>query len=153
MQEDDLKKFAVLMAKFEIAFSEQITKEKMTLYFDYLDDLTIAQIGQAVDYLIERRERRGIPTIAEIRSATLGAIEYKAVQAWGELLNQKFQLEKSFEDRLIPEVTRIAFGSLDAFYSGEERNEMADRAHFLRAYKLIANLKEAQEGKRKRLPE
>lgn len=142
--------FALLMAKLETAFFETIPKETVALYSDYLNDLSINQIKRAVDYLIDKRERRGFPAIAEIRAATLGSVEHEAVQAWGEILRRTFDLDKTFEDPLIPEVAKVAFGGLESFYAGDTRNEMADRAHFIRTYKLIANLKEAQEG-RKRL--
>ena len=142
------KKFALLMAKLETAFFETISKESVALYVDYLDDLTIDQIKRAVDYLIEKRDKKGFPTIAEIRSATLGSTEYKAVQAWGLLLASTWQLNKTYKDPLIKEVTRVAFGSVKEFFAGDTKNEMADRAHFIRTYKLIANLKEAQEGRK-----
>jgi len=150
MNLENRKEFAFLMAKLETAFFETASKETVALYFEYLNDLSIDQIKRAVDYLIEKRERRGFPAIAEIRSATLGSSEYKAVQAWGELLGETYDLNKTFEDSLIPEVARVAFGGMKNFYTGDMKNEMADRAHFIRTYKLIANLKEAQVG-RKRL--
>ncbi len=148
MNHEHREKFAFLMAKLETVFFESISKESVILYFEYLNDLSINQIERAVDYLIKTRERRGFPAIAEIRTATLGSIEHKAVQAWGELLAQTYK-DKIFNDSLIDEVATVAFGSLREFYSLTTRNEMADRAHFIRTYKLIANLKEAQEGRKK----
>ena len=142
------EKFAFLMAKLETVFFESISKESIILYFEYLNDLSINQVERAVDYLIKTREKRGFPAIAEIRSATLGSIEYKAVQAWGLLLASTWQLNKTYKDSLIKEVTRVAFGSVKEFFAGDTKNEMADRAHFIRTYKLIANLKEAQEGRK-----
>ena len=150
MNLENKKDFAFLMAKLETAFFEATSKETIALYFEYLNDLSINQIKSAVDYLIETREKRGFPAIAEIRLATLGSAEYKAIQAWGELLDGSGCIDKRFNDSLIPEIVRVAFGSMDNFYSGDMRNDMADRAHFIRTYKLIANLKEAQKG-RKRL--
>jgi len=147
MNLENKKQFALVMAKLETAFFESISKESVILYFEYLNDLSINQVERAVDYLIKTREKRGFPSIAEIRAATLGSTEYKAIQAWGELLGQTYK-DKIFKDSIIPEVARIAFGSLQEFYAGDTRNEMADRAHFIRAYKLIANLKEAQKGRR-----
>lgn len=146
----DRKYFAFLMAQLETAFFESISKEAVALYVDFLNDLSIDQIKRAVDYLIERREKKGFPTIAEIRSATLGSVEYRAVEAWGQLLSGTYKLNKEYTDTLIPKVVKTAFGSIREFYSGDTKNEMADRAHFIRAYKLISNLKEAREG-RKRL--
>lgn len=148
MNLENKEQFAFLMAKLETAFFESVSKETVALYFDYLSDLSINQVTRAVDYLIEKREKRGFPSIAEIRSATLGSIEYKAVRAWGELLSQTY-IDIKFADTLIPEVAKIAFGSLQEFYAGDTRNEMADRAHFIRTYKLIANLREAQRDRKK----
>ena len=148
MNLENKEKFAFLMAKLETAFFESISKESVILYFEYLNDLSINQIERAVDYLIKTREKRGFPAIAEIRSATLGSVEYKAVQAWGLLLASTWQLNKTYKDSLIKEVTRVAFGSVKEFFTGDTKNEMADRAHFIRTYKLIANLKEAQEGRK-----
>ena len=148
MNLENKEQFAFLMAKLETVFFESISKESVILYFEYLNDLSINQVERAVDYLIKTREKRGFPAIAEIRAATLGSMEYKAVQAWGELLSQTY-VNAKFTDTLIPEVAKIAFGSLREFYAGDTKNEMADRAHFIRTYKLIANLKEAQEGRKK----
>ncbi len=148
MNLEDRKEFALLMAKLETTFFEAVSKETVALYFEYLNDLSISQIKRAVDYLVDKRERRGFPAIAEIRAATLGSSEYDAVQAWGEILGKTYDLGKTFEDPLIPEVAKVAFGGLESFYAGDKRNEMADRAHFIKAYKLIANLKEAQEGRK-----
>ncbi len=147
MNLENKEKFAFLMAKLETVFFESISKESVILYFEYLNDLSINQIGRAVDHLVKTREKRGFPAIAEIRSATLGSIEYKAVQAWGELLDQTYK-DKIFGDSIIPEVAKTAFGSMEEFYKGDTKNEMADRAHFIRTYKLIANLKEAQRDRR-----
>lgn len=152
MNQKNKEEFALLMAKLEAAFFETIPKVTVALYVEYLDDLSINQIKRAVDYLIDKRERRGFPSIAEIRSATLGSTEYEAVQAWGKILRRTYNLDKTFDDPLIPEVAKVAFGGLESFYAGDTRNEMADRAHFIRTYKLVANLKEAQ-GERKRLRE
>ena len=150
MNLEDKKEFALLMAKLETAFFETTSKEAVALYFEYLNDLSIDQIKRAADYLIEKREKRGFPAIAEIRSATLGSVEYRAVEAWGQLLSGTYKLNKEYADTLVPEVAKTAFGSIKEFYAADTKNEMADRAHFIRAYKLIANLREAQEG-RKRL--
>ena len=148
MNLENKEQFAFLMAKLETVFFESISKESVILYFEYLNDLSINQVERAVDYLIKTREKRGFPAIAEIRSATLGSVEYKAVQAWGELVVGTYDLDKNYKDDLICEVAIVAFGSLGDFYAGDTRNEMADRAHFIRTYKLIANLKEAQEGRK-----
>lgn len=149
MNLENKEQFAFLMAKLETVFFESISKESVILYFEYLNDLSINQIERAVDYLIKTREKRGFPSIAEIRSATLGSTEYKAVEAWRQLLSGTYDLNKEYTDTLIPEVAKTAFGSIEEFYKGDTKNEMADRAHFIRAYKLIANLKEAQEGRKK----
>ena len=148
MNLEDKKEFAFLMAKLETAFFESVSKVTVALYFDCLSDLSIKQITRAIDYLIDKRERRGFPPIGEIKSATLGSMEYKAIKAWGELLDKTYK-EKVFKDSLIYEVATVAFGSIENFYTGDTRNEMADRAHFIRAYKLIANLKEAQKDRKK----
>ena len=149
MNLENKEQFAFLMAKLETAFFESVSKVTVALYFDCLSDLSIEQIRRAVDWLVNKREKRGFPSIAEIRSATLGSTEYKAVKAWGELVVGTYDLDKNYKDDLISEVATVAFGSLGDFYSGDKRNEMADRAHFIRAYKLIANLKEAQKDRKK----
>ena len=148
MNLENKEQFAFLMAKLETAFFESISKVTVALYFDYLNDLSINQITRAVDYLIKKREKRGFPAIAEIRAATLGSVEYKAVQAWGSLLASTWDLNKTYKDPLIKEVTKVAFGSEKEFFAGDTKNGMADRAHFIRTYKLLANLKEAREGRK-----
>ncbi|GAG37074.1 unnamed protein product [marine sediment metagenome] len=148
MNHEDRKHFAFLMAQLETAFFESVSRETVALYVDYLNDLSINQIQRAVEYLIAKREKRGFPAIAEIRTATLGSTEYKAVKAWGELVVGTYDLDKKYKDDLISEVATVAFGSIGDFYAGDKRNEMADRAHFIRTYKLIVNLKEAREGRR-----
>lgn len=154
MKNNEKEKFAFLMAKIETAFFEKMAKETVALYFDYLDDLSIDQISRAINFLIENRDRRGLPTIAEIRKATLGSMEIKAVKAWGELLDAThFKKEEDYKDSLISEVAKVAFGSLNNYFNGDNRNDMADRAHFIKTYQLISNLKEAQKDRIKKLSE
>jgi len=152
MMQTDLKAFALLMAKLETAFSEVATKERIAVYFEQLSDLSIEQVRSAVNFILNTREWKGFPTIGEIKSATLGSMRDKATYAWGELIRQRYHLKSVFEDPLIPEVTRVAFGTIDDFYGAENRNEASDRKHFIETYVLVANLKEVNKEK-KRLPE
>ena len=110
MKNQDKKGFALLMAKLETAFFETISKETVTLYFDYLDDLSIGQISRAVDFILTKREKRGFPSIAEIRKASLGSMEHRAVEAWGELIGQTHHIEKTFKDPLVKEVAKVVGG-------------------------------------------
>lgn len=153
MNHNDLKRFSILIAVLQETFipNKPLSKERIQIYFDFLSDLSITQIEGAVSYIIKNKIIPTFPTIGEIRTATLGSMEHKAVKAWGELLKNTYNINKEFKDSLVPKVAKIAFGRLENFYEGDPRNEMADRAHFIKTYQLIANLEEAQKEKKKAL--
>lgn len=138
----DVMKFASLMGKLEAAFGESIDKPGMTLYFEYLNDMTIEMISGAVDYLIKNRDKRGFPLIAEIRAAVIGSTKQKAVEAWGKVL-KKIGIDKDFDDPIIPYILDKRFGGISSFYSGDSRSDMADRKHFIDCYILEYNLRES----------
>lgn len=155
MDYNDLKRFSILIAVLQEIFipNKPLSKERIQIYFDFLSDLSITQIEGAVSYIIKNKIIPTFPTIGEIRTATLGSMEHRAVKAWGELLDKTYNINKKFKDSLVLKVARIAFGRLENFYEGNPRNEMADRAHFIRTFQLIANLEEAKKEKKKALKE
>ena len=149
MQQNEFKEFGILIGKLSAAFCKTVDKGTVAIYFECLDDLSINQIEGAVKYIIKNRKEDGFPKVAEIRSVTLGSVEYRAVAAWGELVSQTYHIEKTFKDPLVEKIAQVAFGGLSNFYSGNERNDMADRPHFIRIYQLIANLREANADRKK----
>lgn len=145
MNQNDRKKFALLMAKLETAFpGEIITREKTALYFDYLDDLAIGQISRAVDFIIQTRTDPRFPLIGQIREATLGSVDNKAMEAWSTMKNLTSWTKL---DPFLKRVIETAFGSVENYLNGMQQDDTYDRPHFLRAFKLLYNLKEVQKEK------
>ncbi|MEW6481881.1 MAG: DUF6475 domain-containing protein [bacterium] len=82
MTKKDLKRFIELMGILAEAFSQEVSKEKIQIYFVALQDLSIDDIEQAVWRLVNTRTTATFPKVAEIRQAVKGKEEEKSLQAW-----------------------------------------------------------------------
>lgn len=69
MNQDDFIRFRSLMKALESVFAnrEDMTKEKLILYYEALKDLKIEDIQLKVEWLIKYRVEHWLPTPAEIR--------------------------------------------------------------------------------------
>lgn len=154
MNKKDFVQFSKIMYGMAIAFESEIPEERLELYFSFLDDFSIDQFRRAAEFLIETRVEtpkiRGFPSIAEIRTATLGSAELKAIQAWGKVMAKIGDVDHKFDDPLIARSMEMVFGNVENFYTGDPRSDMADRVHFIKAYQLLFNLEEVKK-ERKRL--
>jgi hypothetical protein len=139
---DDKRKFAVYMALLGTAFGEKgIGSHRIEVYWEYLKDLRIEDIGQAVDFLLKNRKYPSIPTIAEIREAVLGRdeeFEDAALNAWSAVCVATERGQYLISDQVANEAVKTAFGSWEKFGAMSPETEMADRPHFIRVYKSIA---------------
>jgi len=143
-REDDLK-FGILMASLGNAFNRKIEKDQITIYFNFLDDLSIQQLERAIEWTIKTNTR--FPSISEIRSATLESVDLKAFMAWSEVLKLggKYSSMPKFRDPIIPAVINHCFGGWENFNWYQQPNDYVlgqDRRHFITAYKLFHNQKE-----------
>lgn len=144
----DKQRFAGFMAALADNFNATVTKRKIQLYFDFLDDLTIEQVGRAVREIIATD--RFFPTIGDIRRKTLQSVEVKAMEAWSEVVNAggKYSTMPNFADITIKTVIDKAFGGWDKFrwYLTPSDYVLAkDRQYFIEAYKLYYNLAERKK--------
>jgi hypothetical protein len=152
MDKKDEIRFASLMAKLEAVFFNKIDKSAITLYFDFLDEFSIETIEGAIDSIIRNRERRGFPTIGEIRASIVGSVEAKAMAAWAEVIS-KIGYEKQFSDSLITKTLQEGFAGVNKFYEGDPRADMADRRHFIEIYKILYLARDVEMEIKKRLEE
>lgn len=146
---DDYKKFSILMAMLATAFSDKgIIQAKIDLYWEYLKDIDIDRLAEAVSVVIKTRKFSTLPTIAELREAALGRddeIETGALEAWGQAC---YAVERGFysQDPVITEAVRIAFGGWEKFGETDPENGVADRAHFIRVFKGLARSRRDRGG-------
>jgi hypothetical protein len=134
----DTKKFTIWMGLLGTAFGGKgLTKPQMDVYYEYLRDLDIDVIKEAVDQIINTRKYQSFPTVAEIREAALGGdaeAEDAALSAWSEATRLISAGRRSCDER-INEVIKLAFGSWDRFGETDPEMEAADRKHFIRCYR------------------
>lgn len=92
MDRDSFEAFAMLMQTMSEVFGEELSEQKMEIYFRFLEDLSLEQIRKAVAYILQRRVYKSFPTIAEIRQAIEAeedeAIKTRAELAWDNVLRQ-----------------------------------------------------------------
>lgn len=145
MIKNDDKKFGILMAVLQENFTpgKEVSEQKMKLYYDFLNDLTIEQITESVNYLIKSKKIPTFPTIGEIRTAILDSKEADAIRGWSIALNaaKAYSNEPDFEDPMVSIVISKGFGGWDKFvYYGTQDYivETSDRRHFLECYKVFS---------------
>lgn len=142
MNKNDYRNFAVLMATLESCFDKEVSKEKIKLYFSFLDDLSIQQVKRSIHWIL--KTNKYFPTISDIRTASLESIESKAFKAWAEVfkIGGKYSTLPKFKDPVIVMVINQAFGGWEKFCWYKELDEFTkgqDRRHFIQAYKLFHN--------------
>ena len=123
MNKNDEMNFAAVMASLQVAFNREVTKDQISLYFNFLNDLSIQQIERAVEWIIRAQARFPF-------------------DAWSEVLKLggKYSTMPKFKDPIIEKVINKAFGGWENFGWYKQPNEFVlsqDRKHFILAYKLF----------------
>lgn len=144
------------LSMLQIAYSTDMSKERMKLYVYKLSDINPVTLEQAVNNLIDRC--KFLPTIAEIReecsalSAFVNAHEElpTAQDAW-EMVYQvarSYGYEKGLDklEGLTKQCAKAIWKSFDP-QNGDNFNEMSCRSQFVRNYEAY----EARERERVRL--
>lgn len=159
MNQNDDEKFGILMAMLQENFTpgKEVSSHKMKLYIEFLNDLTIEQLTESVNYLIKNKKIPTFPTIGEIRTAILDSKEADAIRAWGTALNaaKAYANEPEFKDPMVSIVIRKGFGGWDKFvYYGTSDYivETSDRRHFLECYKVFS-IEHGRQQEAKKLQE
>lgn len=145
MNNNEMVKFANIMAILVIATDKEPSKERTALYFDYLKDLEINDIANAVNYIIKTETYPTFPTIGKIRSLIEGEVEDKiegeALAAWARACKLAWDHGDTGEptgDKMLDEAVRVAFGGWKDFGERDPSFDMADRKHFLSCYRSVA---------------
>jgi hypothetical protein len=133
--------FAEMMFILSKAFQKSIDAETIDAYFQFLKDLPFPLIAKAVREIIQTSEY--FPTIKRIREKALlwdeDSMEAEALGAWSkasDILSHVLMEDKKPDERLDAAV-RMAFGDWVEFSKTDQRNEVYDRAHFIKCYRAI----------------
>jgi len=142
MTNKDYERFAIMMATLETCFDKVVSKEKIKLYYNFLDDLSIQQMDRAITWLLNTHKY--FPTISDIRTATLESVESLAFKAWATVykVGGKLSHMPDTGDPVTEMVIDKAFGGWENFCWYKELDEFTksqDRRHFIQAYKLFHN--------------
>lgn len=146
-----------LVAKLVAAFPQTVVEPAtVAAYCEALGDLELEAATRAVDESI--RSAKWFPRVSEIRERVVGAAQGKTrsgFEAWGDVRAEIARVGwygvPVFFDRVTADVVRgIGWRTLC-----ESENEMADRAHFAKAYDAAAAraLEAAKVGRAGQLPE
>ncbi len=145
---NDMKPFMALMAVLQTVFDrDAVSEEKITVYFEYLMDLSLQEFKRGVDSLVTTRKYPTMPTVAEIREAALGLrddrVSAAALAAWSRANTAIITGERPKDDPVLTEAIRLAFGGWKGFGESEPGNEFLQK-RFVECYKIAA-------GKRREL--
>jgi hypothetical protein len=137
----DQLKFAYLMAEMATAFDLGApSKDKVSVYYKYLKDIPLENLANGVASVIKSHKGIGMPSIAEIREASLGldeeTIVTNALVAWNLACRRLSHIDRSIDDD-IHQAVLMAFGSWRRFGETDPANEGFDRAHFFKCYKAV----------------
>jgi len=142
------EKFALLMMILNEAFEagRELTAERLDVYYNYLKDISMEKLGWAVNKIVATGDYRSMPQISEIRKIALCLedqdIESRALSAWS-FATENLTLIRQGELKspaMISEAVKMAFGSWETFSKTEVRNDVFDRAHFLKCFKAFAKM-------------
>ena len=114
MEQTDMPKFAVLMARMGAHYSKTITEFIVEDYWQALKAFSLLQIEKAfLDYL-QDPDKNFMPTTNQLIRLILGSHEDKALNAWTDVLMaiQKYGAYQSvaFDDPIIHAVIQILGG-------------------------------------------
>jgi hypothetical protein len=135
MEQSDLKAFSNIMATAYRAFGDKEPDQaRLAIYFDFLKDIPIRTIGDAVNKILMTRKYSSVPTIAEIRDAALGGdadIKSAALGYWARATRLISRSQYGDGDKVLDEMIEMSFGSWSQFGETEMDNTPSDRKHFL----------------------
>jgi hypothetical protein len=140
----NFRKFAGLLAILSTAFdSGELSEEKVSLYWEMLQDIPSEAFEEGVKKILRTRVFAKLPTIAEIRKASLEMtdeeLDYRAIFGWTQAISALKKGDHSND--ILNEAVNLAFGGWDAFGNLRLENEPSDRKHFIASFKLVAQLR------------
>lgn len=148
MEKSDLKQFFNIMATAYKAFGEKEPDQaRLAIYFDFLKDIPIRVIEDAMNKILRTRKYSSLPTIAEIRDAALGGdaeIEAAALTAWSRAVRLISRSQYGDGDPELDEAIILAFGSWGRFGETDLEMEASDRKHFIACFKAVAHKRQEQ---------
>jgi len=138
----DHRAFLTLMLILQTLFDkESVSEQKLDLYFEYLSDLSLSEIKQAVDAIVSTRRYSTFPSIAEIRESALGLrdaqVDEAALAAWNRA-NIALIAGRPVDDPALNEAVRLAFGGWGGFGQAEPNNEFVKK-RFVECYRTAAS--------------
>lgn len=141
MEKSDTKQFFNVMATAYKAFGEKEPDQvRLAIYFDFLKDIPIRALEDAMNKILRTRKYSSVPTIGEIRDAALGGDaedEAAALTAWSRAVRLISRSQYGDGDPVLEEAIVLAFGSWSRFGETELEMEASDRKHFIACFKSI----------------
>jgi hypothetical protein len=135
MEKTEMKQFFNIMATAYKAFGEKEPDQaRLAIYFDFLKDIPIRTIEDAMNKILRTRKYSSVPTIAEILEAATGGeaeIESAVLGYWSRATRLISRSQYGDGDRVLDEMVIMAFGSWAQFGETEMDNTPSDRKHFL----------------------
>lgn len=135
MEKSDMKQFFNIMATAYKAFGEKEPDQaRLAIYFDFLKDIPIRTIEDAMNKILRTRKYSSVPTIAEILEAALGGeadIESAALGYWSRAIRLISRSQYGDGDKVLDEMITVSFGGWAQFGETEMDNTPSDRKHFL----------------------
>lgn len=119
----------------------ELNEQQIELYFRFLKDLAIEDLERAIYEIIKRKKITTFPLIGEIREKVEldlnSEIDGAAFTAWSTASRLSESSSYPTEDKLIEDTIKMAFGSWTKFGQMDTFNEVRDRQHFIKCYKIL----------------
>ncbi|WP_059361912.1 hypothetical protein [Veillonella tobetsuensis] len=148
MQMNSQQKTTAALSMLQIAWSTDMTKERMKLYVSMLADVNSVTLEQAVANLIKRS--KFLPSIAEIREECSALSAYVnahdempiAQSEWEKVIKAvgtySFEYGKEHLEGITLTAARAIWSSFDP-RMGHEYNEASCRSQFIRCYEQLVD--------------
>lgn len=119
----------------------ELNEQQIELYFRFLEDLDIEDVEKAIFEIIKTKKITTFPLIGEIREKVEmdfnSEVDGAAFTAWSRASYFSETSSYPSDDTLIEDTVEMAFGSWTKFGQMDTFNEVRDRQHFIKCYKIL----------------
>lgn len=142
MTSEDHKRFIGALALLSLLPGlVDLNEQQIELYFRFLKDLAIEDVEKAIYEIIKRKKITTFPLIGEIREKVEldlnSEVDGAAFTAWSKASHLCESSSYPSKDMLIEDTIKMAFGSWKKFGQMDTFDEVRDRQHFIKCYRIL----------------
>lgn len=119
----------------------ELNEQQIELYFRFLEDLSIEDVERAIFEIIKTKTITTFPLIGEIRAKVEmdlnSEVDAAAITAWSKASYLSESSSYPSKSKLIENTIEMAFGDWTKFGQMDKFDEVRDRQHFIKCYKIL----------------